>query len=173
VSIVGKGRKFPPGTSGNPGGQPSIKRDLERARVSGVPVEVTETLDEWFLDAHARVRELGADGFIAGLREALTAATQRVMPIDPTEARAMWWRTVFPIFLAGPSGTKDSVWTYTSQEIGVRLLGKPKETIAVEGTDSAAQIDWKKVPEEERVPLGEALLRLQAYLSNPDSSTEH
>lgn len=162
---------FRPGQSGNPGGKPSIANDLKRAAVIGIPVEISEVLDEWALESHARLRELGPDGFIAGLRAALEDATKRIPPVDAAEARAMWWRTILPIAFAGPQGPKDSNWTYANQEVGVRLMGKPKETIAIEGSEAPA-IDWNKVPEDEREGLLQAIVKLQGYVSAP-SPTEH
>lgn len=170
--MAGPGRPFPKGKSGNPGGQPSLVNDLKRAQIVGIPPEIQEVLDEWRDGAGKRLTELGAEGFIAGLNDAIRAATARVLPMDPAEARAMWWRTVFPVFLRGPSGNKDSVWTYTSQEIGVRLLGKPKETIAIEDT-GGAPIDWSKVPEDERESLLASIVKLQTYLGEPTTDTEH
>lgn len=165
------GFKPGPDSRRNAGGKPSIANDLERARLIGVPAEILAVLDEWHEEGGERLAELGPDGFLAGLRQAMDDATKRVLPLDPAEARAMWWRTILPVVYAGPSGSKDSVWTYASQEVGVRLLGKPKETIAVEG--GTTPIDWTRVPPEKRDTIGAVLLELQGYLSQPESDTEH
>lgn len=169
--MIGPPKPFTKGVSGNPGGKISLQKDLERARAIGVPPEVAAVLKEWQENAAERLAELGPDGFLSGLAQALDDATRRVLPLDAAEARAMWWRTVLPVAFAGPCGPKDSVWTYASQEVGNRLLGKPKETIAVEG--ERTPIDWSRVPEEERPALAAAILKLQRYLSSPDSDTEH
>lgn len=155
---------FKPGVSGNPGGKVSLANDLKRAAMIGVPAEVLSVLEEWREDADTRLAELGALAFLAGLSQALDDACKRVLPVDAAEARAMWWRTILPIAFAGPCGPKDSNWTYASQEVGVRLLGKPKETIAIEGSDSTP-IDWSKVPEERREYLLAAIAELQSYIT--------
>lgn len=162
---------FPKGTSGNPGGRPSIVKDLERARHIGVPAEVKTTLDEWFLDAAEHLSKLGPQGFIAGLQQALQDATAKVVPLNLDEARAMWWRTILPIAFAGPLRDKDSNWQYAHDTVGVRLLGKPKEHVVLEGTDTTP-IDWTRVPEHRRDPLGEMVIELHGYLSEP-GATEH
>lgn len=174
VGVTDANRKgaFVKGQSGNPGGKVSLANDLKRAQMIGVPPEVTRALDEWFENAGDKLADLGADGFIAGLRAALDEATQRVLPVDPAHARAMWWRMILPIAFAGPQGQKDSNWSYASQEVGVRLLGKPKETIAVESSD-APRIDWSQVPEDEREDILRAIQRLQAYMGEPASDAEH
>lgn len=161
-----------PGQSGNPGGAPSIKNDLKRASLLGVPPEVNKTLDEWFAEASERLQDLGAQAFVAQLKQALDDAVKRTVPMDTQEARAWWWRTIWPIFLAGPSGTKDSVWIYTAGEMGNRLLGKPKEHVVLED-GTTTPIDWKRVPEERRAALGAAILELQGYFSEPANNTEH
>lgn len=166
------GTKFQPGRSGNPGGQPSLKRDLERAKAIGIPQEILDVLEEWRMDADERFAELGAAGFVAGLQSALQEATQRVLPVDAAEARAMWWRAILPIAFAGPQGAKDSNWQYAHDTVGVRLLGKPKETIAIESSDTSA-IDWRRVPEEEREEILKAITKLQAYVGEPASQAEH
>jgi hypothetical protein len=156
----------------NPGGKPSVVRDLERARAIGTPVEVAAVLTEWLDAGPARLNELGPEGFLTGLRAALDEATKRILPVTPEEARAMWWRAILPVAFAGPMGPKDSNWTYAQQEVGVRLLGKPKETIALED-GGQTPIDWTRVPEDERPPLLAAVLKLQGYLKHPESDTEH
>lgn len=165
--------RFKPGQSGNPGGPPKLKNDLKRAALIGVPPEVLSTLEEWFEDAASRLAELGAEGFVQGLRAALTEATQKVLPLDPAEARAMWWRTVWPVFIAGPSGPKDSVWVSVKQDTGDRLFGKAKEHVTISDDNTRAPIDWKRVPEEEREALLAAILKLQAYTGEPETPTEH
>lgn len=160
------------GRSGNPGGQPSLKKDLERARHIGIPAEIKAVLEEWREDAEERLTALGgADQFVAGLYAALQQAADRILPIDAAEARAWWWRTILPVAFAGPLRDKDSNWQYAHDTVGVRLLGKPKETIALEGGESRP-VDWSKVPEAEREELLQALLKLQAYIGEP-SDTEH
>lgn len=166
------GPRFVKGRSGNPGGPPKLKNDLKRAALIGVPPEVTATLEEWFEDASARLAELGAESFIAALRAALDEATKRVLPVDPAEARAMWWRTILPVVFSGPSGSKDSVWTYASGEVGNRLLGKPKEHVVLED-GNAPPIDWTRVPAERREFLQAAIAELLAYVTEPESATEH
>ncbi len=167
------GPRFVKGRSGNPGGPPKLKNDLKRAALIGVPPEVTATLEEWLEDAGSRLAELGPRGFIAALRAALDEATKRVLPVDPAEARAMWWRTVWPVFMAGPCGPKDSVWVSVKQDTGDRLFGKAREHVTISEGESSPQIDWNRVPEEERHELGMAMMRLQTYLSEPGTDTEH
>jgi hypothetical protein len=91
--------------------------------------------------------------------------------LTPADARARWWAMILPVAFAGPCGPKDTNWTYASAEVGTRLLGKPKETIAIED-GNATPIDWSLVPEERRPALTAAILELQGYLSAP-SDTEH
>lgn len=160
---------FPPGKSGNPGGQPSIKKDLERAATVGIPAEVLATIDEWLEDGEERLKELGADGFLRGLRRAIDEAGRREV-LTPADARAMWWRTVLPIAFAGPKKDNDRNWAYAHETVGVRLLGKPKEHVVVEGSESRP-IDWRAVPEERREFLLAAITELQAYIDAP--VTEH
>lgn len=163
---------YRPGQSGNPGGRPSIVKDLERAKQIGVPPEVQAALTEWFQDADEHLSKLGAQGFVAGLQQALQDAAAKVLPVNLDEARAMWWRTILPIAFAGPLRDKDSNWQYAHDTVGVRLLGKPKEHVVLEGSD-ATPIDWTKVPEEEREELLKAIIKLQAYLGESPSSSEH
>lgn len=163
---------YPKGTSGNPGGQPSLKNDLERARIMGVPPEISKVLEEWRLEADERFAEFGAAGFVAGLQQALDAAMETSMPLTPADARAMHLRTTWKVFIAGPESAKDSVWVYTAGEWNIRLWGKPKEHVVVED-GNATPIDWSRVPEDRRGPLGDAIVELHGYLSEPDSKTEH
>ena len=167
------GPRFVKGKSGNPGGPPKLKNDLKRAALIGVPPEVTATLEEWLEDASSRLGELGAEGIVAALKAALDEATKRVLPIDPAEARAMWWRTVWPVFMAGPCGPKDSVWVSVKQDTGDRLFGKAREHVTIQDGEPPPGIDWKRVPEEERESLLAAILKLQAYTGEPETPTEH
>ncbi len=164
---------FKPGISGNPGGRLSIAKDLERARTVAVPPDVMAVIDRWMNeDPKALLAELGPERFLADFRAELLDAAQRIPALTPADARALWWRTILPIAWAGPSGPKDSSWVYAQQETGVRLLGKPKDTVVIEGSE-APPIDWSKVPASEREGLLEAISRLQGYVGAPASETEH
>ncbi len=161
------------GKSQNPGGNPSIKKDLERARHLGIPDEIKQVLEQWRNEADDRMAELGGpSGFVAGLFAALQQATERILPVSVEEARAWWWRTILPIAFAGPLRDKDSNWQYAHDTVGVRLLGKPKDTVVIEGGDGTP-VDWSRVPEEEREALLAAMLKLQAYIGEPPSDAEH
>lgn len=94
------------------------------------------------------------------------------LPTTPAEARAKWWAMVLPIAFAGPRRPNDRNWAYAAQEVGTRLLGKPKETVAIEHTD-LTPVDWSAVPEEEREEILVAITKLQAYVGEPESDAEH
>jgi hypothetical protein len=163
---------YPKGTSGNPGGKPSIARDLERARTVAVPPDVLAVIDRWTNDEPAKLlADLGPEKFLEGFRAELLQAAERVPAITPADARAMWWRTILPVAWAGPSGPKDSSWVYAQQETGNRLLGKPKDHVVIEGSPEAP-IDWSKVPPERREKLLEALAELE-MLQGADGPVEH
>ena len=163
---------FKAGISGNPGGRASIAKDLERARTVAVPPDVMAVIERWINEEpRALLAELGPEKFLEGFRAELVAAAQNIPALTPADARALWWRTILPIAWAGPSGPKDSSWVYAQQETGVRLLGKPKDTVVFEGS-SEAPIDWSKVPPERREKLLEAITELE-LLQAADGPVEH
>lgn len=163
---------FKPGQSANPGGKPSIARDLERARTVAVPPDVLAVIERWISDEpRALLADLGPEKFLEGFRAELLAVAQNIPPLTPADARALWWRTILPIAWAGPSGPKDSSWVYAQQETGVRLLGKPRDTVVIEN-GAEAPIDWAKVPAERREKLLEAITELE-LLQAADGPVEH
>lgn len=170
----GFGRPFTEGTSGNPGGRPvgSLKYDIPRAKTIGTMPELHAVLDEWAELAEEKLATMGATRFIATLQAEIRQACEIDLPPTAEIARAQWWRTLLPVAFRGPNGTKDSVWTYAQQEVGVRLLGKPKEHVVVE-EGAAPPVDWKRVPEAERERLQASMLELLGYLDEPESATEH
>lgn len=116
----------------------------------------------------------GNPGGKVSLRKDLEAAhaLNPDLPSTPAAARAKWWSMVLPVAFAGPQGPKDSNWTYAAGEVGVRLLGKPKETVEIVG-DSESGVEWTKVPVEEREQILEAITKLQAYVGEPETDSEH
>jgi hypothetical protein len=170
--MPGAGTPWKPKQSGNPNGKISLKNDLKRAKEIGALPELHRVLNEWRESAGERLAELGAEGFVAALQAAIREACEIDLPPTPEVARAMWWRTTLPVAFAGPCGPKDTVWTYANSEVGNRLLGKQKDHVVLEGSETPP-VDWKRVPEEERQALQEAMLRLLGYLGEPASPTEH
>lgn len=161
------------GVSANPNGKISLKNDLKRANTIGMPADLKALLDEYVTNGADLFSELGEEEYFTRFQAAVTAVIERIPPLlEPADARAMWWRMILPVCYAGPQRDKDSNWSYASAEVGTRLLGKPKDTLSVED-GGRTPIDWTRVPEERRGPIGVVLVELHGYLNDPESSTEH
>jgi len=112
----------------------------------------------------------GRPSIVNDLRAA--GAIDPSLPTTPAEARAKWWAMILPVAFAGPQGPRDSNWIYAAGEAGVRLLGKPKETVVIEGSEESP-VDWSKVPEDRREKLLEALTEIELIVAPVDEPVEH
>jgi hypothetical protein len=72
---------------------------------------------------------------------AAVGAADPNLPSSTEEARRRWWAMILPVAFAGPSGNPkgDADWRYAAQEVGNRLLGKPKEHVEVSGSITPAE----------------------------------
>lgn len=63
------------------------------------------------------------------------------LPGTTAEARRLWWNMILPVAFRGPNGNPkgDADWRYAAQEVGHRLLGKPKEHVEITGAISPAE----------------------------------
>lgn len=63
------------------------------------------------------------------------------LPGTTAEARRLWWQMILPVAFKGPNGNPkgDADWRYAAQEVGNRLLGKPKEHVEVSGSITPAE----------------------------------
>lgn len=92
------------------------------------------------------------------------------LPGSTEEARRRWWAMLLPVAFRGPNGNPkgDPDWRYAAQEVGNRLLGKPKEHVEVSGSitpaESALLAAIRMTPEDRRRRLAELDAEDQAAL---------
>lgn len=88
------------------------------------------------------------------------------------EARAKLYALEMKVALAGPRCPKDSNWTFAMGEMMNRHFGKPREHVEISQAE-APKVAWERVPAEEREEMLGSIRRLQAYVGEPETETEH
>ncbi len=133
-------------------------------------------------NAHGRGFKPGQSGNPGG-RSAIANDLKRVGAADPNlpgtteEARQRWWAMLMPVAFGGPMSENDPNWRYAAQEVGNRLLGKPKEHVEVTGgitpAEGALLAALHMTPEDRRRRLNEIDAEDQAALeAGPADSTD-
>lgn len=88
------------------------------------------------------------------------------------EARARLYAVEMKVALAGPQGPKDGNWTFAMGDMMNRHFGKPREHVEISQAE-APKVAWDRVPVEEREEMLGSIRRLQAYVGEPETETEH
>lgn len=102
---------------------------------------------------------------------AAVGAADPNLPRSTEEARRRWWAMILPVAFKGPNGNPkgDADWRYAAQEVGNRLLGKPKEHVEVSGSitpaESALLAAIRMTPDERMRRLRELDAEDQAVLA--------
>lgn len=92
--------------------------------------------------------------------------------VSIAEARGRLYALQMKIACAGPKGANDRNWALAMDDMMNRHFGKPKEFVEITQGESPA-VDWSKVPVEDREEMLRAIQRLQAYVGEPETDSEH
>lgn len=109
---------------------------------------------------------------------AAVGAADPNLPGTTEEARRRWWAMIMTRAYQGPNGSPkgDADWRYAAQELGNRLLGKPKEHVEVSGSitpaESALLAAIRMTPDERMRRLKELDVEDQAALEAPPATDD-